>query len=223
MTGRRHVTSHGSSPKGDSLDLLGEQDDLLRALFFEWDRVDPTGEPPARAVPDAWDRGTVGKLLLEHGAVRRAAKADIARVLRHTDRDDLAGLLDGHAVAARTLLDRLDERSRGVQPIAVSADPSFIEAIERLRRLWAAELRSESDYSLERIAAALGGQRTQLRSAKFIAKHAPTHPASQRRWYHQIPGFIRVHAAYDRMRGFPWAESGPLSDTKLAERFDRDQ
>lgn len=192
-------------------------------MFTTWDRVDPVGEPTARAVPDAWDRGTVGKLLLEDGAVRRAAKADIARVLRQTGRPDLADLLDGHAVAARSLLDRLDERSRGVQPIAMSADAGFVDAVDRLHHLWAGELRSETEYSLERIGAALGGQRAELRSAKFIAKHAPTHPAPQRRWYHRIRGLVRIHAAYDRMRGFPWAESGPLSDTVLAERFNREQ
>lgn len=222
MTGRRHVTAHGSSKRGDSLDLLRDQDDLVRALFATWDRVDPVGEPTDRAVPDAWDRGTVGKLLLEHGAVRRAAKADIARVLRQTGRPDLADLLDGHAVAARTLLDRLDEHSRGVQPIAMSADASFVDAVDRLRRLWAGELRSETDYNLEEVAAVLGGHRAKLRSARFVTKHAPTHPAPQRRWYHRIRILVRLHAGYDRMRGLPWAESGPLSDTKLAERFDRD-
>jgi hypothetical protein len=222
VTGRRHVTSHGSSKRGDSLDLLREQDDVLRALFATWDAVDPTGEPTARAVPDAWDRGTVGKLILEHSAVRRAAKADIARVLRHTGRPDLADLLEGRAVAARTLLDRLDERSRGVQPIGMSADASFVDAVDELRQLWDGELRSEPDYNLEEVAAALGGHRAKLRSARFITKHAPTHPAPQRRWYHRIRILVRLHAGYDRLRGFPWAESGPLSDTKMAERFDRD-
>ena len=71
------------------------------------------------------------------------------------------------------------------------------------------------------LTAALGPERHRLRSAKFIRKHAPAHPGPPGRWYDRIPVLLRLRAAEDRLRGFPWGESR-LGDRKLARRYDRE-
>ena len=114
------------------------------------------------------------------------------------------------------------DSARGVQPISVAITPGFIEAVEQLQELLGPELGGGPE-SLARfeLTAALGSERAQLRSAKFIRKHAPAHPGPERRWYDRVPALLRVHAAEDRLRGFPWGESR-LGDRELAERYDRE-
>ena len=82
-----HFTQHGTRTSGDALDVFVEETDLLRQLFAKWNTTSPNRSMGGAAVTAKWDHGTIGKLLLEHAAVRLAAAEDIARVLsRRPDR-----------------------------------------------------------------------------------------------------------------------------------------
>ena len=217
-----HFTQHGSRTSGDALDLFVDETDLLRQLFAKWNTTTPDRTMGGHAVTVKWDHGTIGKLLLEHAAVRLAAGEDIARVLRDLDRTQECSRIEQTNHLARPIIGQMYDSSRGVQPISVAIAPSFIEAVEQLQELLRPELGGspESRARLE-LRAALGSERRRLRSAKFIRKHAPARPPTSHRWYDRFPVLLRLRAAEDRMRGFPWGESS-LGDRSLAERYDRE-
>lgn len=218
MSRNLSAASHGP---GDSLDLLGEQDRVLAAIFSAWDDSDPDRADTNREVVKlAYDHGTLGKLLIEHAAIRVAAKRDIERVLRDIDCDDLADQLTSQLTRVCELLDRLDEHARGVVAVGVSRSLEFAGAVGELAATIRADLSREPEAIIPRIEAALADQRSRLRSAKHVAAHAPTHPNPTPRWYDTIPILVRIHARYDHLRGYPWADSTPYSNPRVAERYD---
>jgi hypothetical protein len=209
--------------KQDSLDLIRSEDCLLESLFAEWDHGAPDSDTSNEdAVVRAWKRGTIGKLILEHAALRLAAKADVMFCLQRGGRTEMAGAFGQHATEARRVIDQLDRYSRGVTALDLRYSDEFGDGIENLRRIWRGELRSESEYSLDHVATILGTNRSQLRTARFVKKHAPVHPALRARWYHRIALVLRLHALYDRFRGLPTSESGTFSDRRLAQQYDAD-
>ncbi len=114
------------------------------------------------------------------------------------------------------------DSTRGIQPISVAITPDFVEGVEQLQELLRPELGGAPESLVQaELIAALGPDRARLRSATFVRKHAPAHPGPTRRWYDRVPALLRVHAAGDRLRGFPWGESR-LGDRELAERYDRE-
>ncbi len=205
----------------DSLDLLRDQDRRLERLLAEWDDLARDGDHPAdEVVRRAWRRGTVGKLIHQHGAIRLAAATDVVRCLRRSGADRMADVLAKHAGEAREAIDRIDECSRGMSSLDLRYSDEFDRGIDDLRHLWRSEFRSDTEFSLERIATALGSERSRLHSARYVAKHAPLHPARRRHWYDRISPVVRLHALYDLLRGFPTAESTVFSDAGLAQQFD---
>ena len=217
-----HFTQHGTRTSGDALDLFVEETALLRELFAKWNTTTPDRTMGGNAVPAKWDHGTVGKLLLEHAAVRLAAGEDIGRVLQEIGRTGESSRLEKTHQLVRPVLDDMYDSSRGVQPISVAITPGFIEAAEQLQEILRPQLGGAPESrARSELAAALGPERARLRSAKFIRKHAPAHPGPERRWYDRVPALLRLHAAEDRLRGFPWGESS-LGDRELAERYDRE-
>lgn len=72
---------------------------------------------------------------------------------------------------------------------------------------------------LLRICAALGSQRSELHGGHWARRHAPTHPAPRARWYTRGSMLLRSRARYNHLRGFPWAESAPMGDSKVADSF----
>ncbi|MGH9920573.1 MAG: hypothetical protein ACRD6W_17105 [Nitrososphaerales archaeon] len=201
--------------------MYREESDLLRSGFDEWESTASTGTK-RQAVEANWDHGTIGKLLVEHGPLRLAAKEDIVRALREAGRDELALQLSESIGAIRGALDQMYENGRGVQPIALATTPGFIKAVDEFYSLLRTELDAESETAIiERLSEALGAARNNLRSARFISKHAPSHPGPPR-WYSRIGFLVRLHTAYDRFRGYPGAESS-LGDRKLARRYDRER
>jgi len=219
MSKRRATTT-----RPDSLDLIRAEDERLTDLFVDWDRGAPDPHMTnGDAVERAWKRGTVGKLVLEHGAVRSAAKADVVSCLRRCGHPELAGALGEHATEARRVLDELEQTSRGISSLDLRYADEFGDAVEELRRVWRGELRSETEFSLDKVAAALGSDRSHLRSARFVRKHAPVHPAPRLRWYHRIPPVVRLRVLYDQLRGFPTSESATFSDRELAQTYDTDE
>ena len=217
-----HFTQHGSRTTGDALDLFGDETALLEDLRSAWEATTPNRAMGDKVVTAKWDHGTVGKLLLEHTAVRLAASEDVARVLSEEGRDVVATLLTDENEAVRPLLDQMYDSARGVQPISVAITPSFVEPADALLDLLGPSLSQPlRSQTMAILTAALDPERSRLRSAKFIRKHAPAHPGPPRRWYDRIPVLLRVRAAEDRLRGFPWGESS-LGDRKLARRYDRE-
>lgn len=132
----------------------------------------------------------------------------------------MADVLAKHASEARKAIDRIDESSRGMSTLDLRYSDEFDRGIDDLRHLWRSEFRSDTEFSLERVAAALGSGRSHLHSAHFVAKHAPLHPAKRRHWYQRIPPVERLHSVYDLLRGFPTAESTVFADAGLAQQFD---
>jgi hypothetical protein len=217
-----HFTQHGTRKSGDALDLFGDENDVLGQLFAKWDTTTPHKSQGAQAVLMKWDHGTIGKLILEHAAVRLAAADELARVLRDIGRTHEASQLEEEGQALRPVLDQMYEDSRGVQPVSASIEPGFVEAANQLQELLRPKIGgARQDGVLSELTEALGSERSRLRGAKFIRKHAPAHPGSKHQWYDRVPILLRFHAISDRVRGFPWGESR-LGDRKLAQRYDRE-
>ncbi len=217
-----HITQHGSRTTGDALDLFVDETALLEDLFNAWKATTPDRSMGDKVVSVKWDHGTVGKLLLEHTAVRLAASEDVARVLSEEGRDLVASFLTDENKAVRPLLDQMYDSARGVQPISVAITPGFVEPVDALMELLGPNLgHAPLNRTLSILVAALGSERSRLRSARFIRKHAPAHPGPPGRWYDRIPILLRLRAAEDRLRGFPWGESS-LGDRKLARRYDHE-
>jgi hypothetical protein len=208
---RRPARQQKTAPS-DVLELFDQEDDTLSRLFEAWDETEPSHA--RKAVPAAWDHGTVGKLFVEHGALYLAAEEEIARVL-HQVGADLATALSAHADRGRGLLDRLDEQARGVPPVQL-ATPEFAETVSQFRCHLRGE-GGEAPFGIPQIAAALGEHRKLLRNVAYVRKHAPTHPGA-RRWFHRFSGAVRFQAGYDRLRDFPRADSG-IFDRKLTEHY----
>lgn len=217
-----HFTQHGTRTKGDSLDVFVEESAVLSQLFANWDATDPDRTTGDETVEAKWDHGTVGKLLLEHAAVRLAASEDIADVLRGCGRRSDATRMNENNIDLRRVLDQMYENSHGIQPISLAVTPGFVDAANDLQEMLRQELSGgRQELARQELVVLLGEERSRLRSAKFVRKHAPAHPGRSRHWYDRIPVLLRVHAAEDRLRGFPWGESS-LGDRKLAERYDRE-
>lgn len=138
----------GDTPD-DSLELLGEQDRVLVHIFDGWDATTPPADADTRTVVRSnYERGTYGKLLIQHTAIRVAAKTDIARVLHDIGCDGLADDLTRHLPEARRLLDRLDELARGVEAMGVAASTGFAGTVGELAALIRADIQAEPDRML---------------------------------------------------------------------------
>ena len=94
-----------------------------------------------------WDHGTIGKLILEHGAVRLAAAEDIARVLQAVDTRGVARQLEQEDDAVRPVLDRIYDSGRGVQPISLGLSLDFTAAVDELGELLGPALSSAGEVA----------------------------------------------------------------------------
>lgn len=217
------TTSPGGHPDEkhfDSLDFLATQDGDLGKIFEGFDNAGPVPDDPNGTVEQGWLRGTFGKLLVEHAALRVAAKEDVAKALRASDNGQLADELTRHLPQARALLDRLDELARGVEAMGLAASAPFVTTVGELADAVRDDLGSEVADLLPKVAVALGAHRSELRSAKYIGSHSPSHPGPDQQWYDTVGPLARIHACYDSLRSYPKAQSWPMADTQLAERYD---
>lgn len=220
MKKRVKVQPNRSGEKRDSLDLLAAEGELLSDLFSKWEETKPEGKDHRSIVTAKWDHGTVGKLILEHGAVWLAAEKDIARVLELCGCGGTAVILRRAYDESRPVIDEMAEASFGVPPMEVAVTLEFVAAVEVLMKILSSELvKEERDRFVSKIRYQLGAERADLRSAKFILKHAPTHPG-RHHWYDRSPVFVRLHSVFNRLQGFPWGESS-IGDRKMALKYDR--
>ena len=113
------MTDHVSDQPVDALDVISSQDTTITELFVMWRR---TTEQllEAENVDLRWRRGSAVKMLLQHLAVREAAKDALVRRLREDGHNDLASKLDGDAVSRREHIATLDELARGQQAISLN-------------------------------------------------------------------------------------------------------
>jgi hypothetical protein len=219
MSLKRHFTQHGAASRGDSLELLRSESAMLASAFRQWDETRGAGQSGRMAGATNFDSGTIGKVILEHAAVHLGAARDVCRVLRNGSRRSELEPLEQVIGDVWPVLDRLDELGRGTEPVAVAANDDFADAVDKLRAVLG-PLTDDPGFS-DRIAGALGDRRHELRTAPYIRRHSPTHPGPGR-WYNSIGPLVRLQTAYDRSRGFPWAESQPMASPELAQTFGND-
>ncbi|MDQ6783182.1 MAG: hypothetical protein M3063_07030 [Actinomycetota bacterium] len=207
----RHAGQHGSSTDGDALDLWETQDKVLLELFEEWDS-NSDGQ---------WDHGTTGKLILEHAAVREGALDDVAAALRKLGEHSTATALLDSSAERRQTLDRLDKQTFGREPAAINYNAEFVEAADNLRDRLRNEIHAELNDTIPHLRDTVFADDAEddLHSARFVRKHAPTHPNPNRHRYGENRFIKRIHTVYDRIRGFPWPESKPFMDQQLAEKY----
>jgi len=216
--GRDLSDGSASGSTADSLDLLVEQDRVLADLMERWRATQPSGDRRDQ-VKAAWDHGTFGKLLLEHAAVRLGAKEDIARVLREHDEDDLADQLTDDIPRTRRLVDQLFDESKGTSTMSLAVSASYASLVDELRQLLESDAHQAATGDRQKLASALGGNRSQLWPADKVAESSPTRPGAEPGWYDSAPFLRRLHARYDHIRGMPWANSPQVADTEIADRF----
>ncbi|HET9059511.1 MAG TPA: hypothetical protein VFN61_06290 [Acidimicrobiales bacterium] len=219
MSPKRHVTRHGTSSRGDALELLRSESVLLASAFRQWDEATGAAQRGRMAGAANFDKGTVGKVILEHAAVHLGAARDVCRVLHNAPRVDELERIEQVLADVWPVIDRLDELGRGTEPVAVAANEDFADAVSKLRTVL--EPLTDDPALADRLAGALADRRHELRTAQYIRRHSPTHPGPGR-WYNSIGPLARLQTAYDRSRGFPWAESQPMASPDIAQAFDSD-
>jgi hypothetical protein len=117
----------------DACDELGAQNQLIIEMLEIWDQK--TEELEEREdVDDRRRRGSAGKLLLQHLAVRETAIADIVDRLKDVGQPDLAASLEGGGVERRQAIDELDETVRGLQAINLN-NPMTVAALENIAEI----------------------------------------------------------------------------------------
>ena len=178
------MTDHVSDQPVDALDVISSQDTTITELFVMWRR---TTEQllEAENVDLRWRRGSAVKMLLQHLAVREAAKEALVRRLREDGHNDLASKLDGDAVSRREHIATLDELARGQQAISLNF-PEIDQVIVDLGSIFDRESSSDQD-TLAQAARLLGpaGKRG-LPSARSVRLQSVTHPDPVPRWYDRI-------------------------------------
>lgn len=187
----------------NALDQLEYEDRTLRKLLDTF----------AERHGDRVEHGVVGKVLIEHLAVRLAAREAIVRALGDSSRPEVDGLRR-NTMENREVLAHLEEMARGVQPINLNQGQDFDAAVAE----HAEQMRRQIDQELNEALPALRRDgEGRLRSGSYVRHHAPTHPnPHHRRWYERVPPLVRLHAIYDRYRGFPTGGAKPSEETDAA-------
>lgn len=210
---RFHLFRHAGTSDGDAVDLLDDEMEVLHQLIAGWSNTGATPASPQTAVDDNWERGTIGKLLIEHCAVRLAAQAEVARVLGQHGADDLAAALRADVVATQCIVERMDKISRGVEPMSLATSQEFADEVEALRR----QLATLAATDVQRVQAVVEPFRQEIASEDYVRRHAPTHPSGH---WHRSP-LVRLQTMYDRLRGVPRAQS-TTADRTLTSMYDKE-
>jgi len=199
-------------PRGDALDRLEYEDRALLAL------VRAFGDDSL----DRRDHDEVVGLLVEHLAVREAARELVAESLVKVDEVRVqAERLAAGTVEGRADLVRVEELARGVQATNLDqgqdVDAAVAEILPGLRHHIGADLGEIVPEIRRRLSAE---ERAKvLPTARYVVRHAPTHPgAHARRWYERIGPIVPVHALYDFLRGFPRRGAKPSAEVEIPER-----
>jgi hypothetical protein len=198
----KNETHVATEAHDDALSLLEQEDRELDRLFKA---IRDTGADTV----GGRDYGDLAKDVIQHLATREAALVEVARKV--SDIPELGGVaeaLGADSSNRRKLLDRLEKMSRGVQGINLNTGQDFDGALQRLIDTVAPELVRDLAESIPKVRAWLttSGHEDPLKSADYVARHAPTSLSPKgSRWYERAPVISRVLTIYDRLRDFPRA------------------
>ena len=204
------TTNRSEDRPVEALDVVFSQDRIIGDLLDMWRRASEQlshGED----VDLRWRRGSDVKLLLQHLAVREAAKEALVRRLREAGQDELGAKLDGDGIWRRELLAALDELARGQQAISLNF-PEIDATVTDLGSVFDHE--READKACLSEAAALLGPRGKrgLPKARSVQMQSVTHPNPVPRWYDRVRLIKVFHAFYDHMRTAPSGVANPGVD-----------
>ncbi len=209
----------GTDPSGtgadpDVLDLLAHEDELVMKAIADLDAFhDPgpgrPGDPDAqrRGIDAARDRGNIEKFLLEHFAVRLAARECLVREVSGHERAGLSvSALARDDTEWREVLDRLDAMSRGVAAYELDLGQDFGTVLAQACVMAADEIAEELNTVIPDLVDALAPdeRRRLLSRAETVRRHAPMHPnPNGPHFYERIGPVERVHTGWDHLRAMP--------------------
>ncbi len=190
------------SKNATALDQLERENRELQRIFAELD------VHRSASVEDRAEYGKLVKMLIRHVAIREAALVDVGLAIEHVPSlPTKAERLRQGTEQRRTLIDRVEKMSRGVQGINLNTGQNFDAELLELQGLLQNEMQWEAE-ALPGIRAALRGNGSlrDLRSADYVVKHAPTNLSPRGpRWYERAPFVSRLLTLYDQLRDFPKA------------------
>jgi hypothetical protein len=171
------------------------------------------------AQADRLQHGMLGRLFVEHLAVRQAAREAVAVGLApEPTAADLAERLEIGLTERRGELARLDELARGVQPINLNQGQDFDGTLAPVARAVRDEIRTDLGDLIPAVRSRVSAEqlRRLLPSARRVRHHAPTHPhPGGRRRHERFAPLVRLHAFYSWMRGFPRNGLRPSEEVSL--------
>jgi hypothetical protein len=106
----------------------------------------------------------------------------------------------------RAAIDRLEEKSRGVQGINLNTGQDFDSDLGDLTQIVGTEIEWQLNDGTPRIIKGVlrEADRQELKSAHHLARHAPTNIEPEGpRWIERAPVVSRFLTIYDRLRDFP--------------------
>lgn len=191
-----------------ALDLLEDEDRKVLELssMVSAAREGLRGDVGVDRVHRRVEYGNRAKLLLRHLATREAASTYVAKGLAGLEgTDDLTVKLVAGEAKRRARLNRAEEMSRGVQGTNLNAAQDFDGRLRDLLVVVVPQAEWELSVGIPRTRRMLGaaGCRACFRSAKYVARHAPTHLSDgARRWHGRLPGLARAMTAIHHLRDF---------------------
>jgi hypothetical protein len=206
--------AHARQQPDEQVDALGElelQNRLIADLLDSWEE-DTRKLQAGDSVEVRWERGSAAKLLLQHLAVREAAKQDVVGRLQKVGHPELAARLEREGPQRREAIARLDEAARGMQAINLN-NPDVDRAIQETGAVFRRDVLTERDDILPAIQDVLGpaGERG-LPSARYVRMRSATHPSRTPRWFDKIGPIKAVRALYDHLRASPAGGTNPRVD-----------
>jgi hypothetical protein len=195
-----------SSMHQTALDQLALEDTELLKIFGALDRHRKT------SVQDRAEYGILVKQLIRHVTTREAALVDIVAAIESTPSlGPVVARMQGGTEPRRTLIDRIEHMSRGVQGINLNTGQDLDSELLALEELLQSEVSWELSEAVPAIRAALRSEENvgEIHSARHIVRHAPTNLDPQGpRWYERAPFISRALTIYDHLRDFPKAAHG---------------
>lgn len=196
----------------DALDAIEAQDREIRPLLDKWRSDTRTLTEEGDDVDVRWERGSAVKLLLQHLAVREAAKADVVARLRADGHDDLADRVEGNGVQRREAIRRLDEEVRG--RVAMNLNHTDVDhAVMAVGEIFDDEAGDDADV-VAAAASAIGGEPGDrgLPSVKSVQARSRTHPDTEEGALTKLKPLQAVRALYEHLRGTPTGGTSPGVD-----------